>query len=191
MSYIKAIWSGSYNFGKKHYKGIGAVAIAAALFVCGWLACQHFGKNVVTKTDYKTVTVTKEIPIEVPVEVKGDTEIRYIEKESPADADVQISNPAPVVSVSYNGEKTELAGVSSESQKFDKGKLVVEQKSEATLDVTPIVDREVNMAVDKQKAEDKAALDEAVQDEKHNAHKHGQKTFLYGLGVGLLGALAF
>ena len=154
-------------------------------FYAGFFVCQNYHKNVVEVP----VEVEKriEVPIEVPVEVKGDTVIQYVEKTAPTDADVEITNPAPVIAVNYNGEKTELTGVSGENQKFDKGKLQVEQKTEAVLDVTPIVDREVSSAVSKQKAEDKLDLDKAVQEEKHKAHRHGQKAFLYGMGAaGLL-----
>lgn len=172
-----------------HSKYLMALSLMGLAFYAGFFTCQHYDQNVVEVP----VEVEKriEVPIEVPVEVKGDTIIQYVEKESPQDADVEITNPAPVVSVSYNNQKTELDGVLGESQKFDKGKLQVEQKTEAVLDVTPIVEREVNMAVDKQKIEDKAKLDEAVQEEKHKAHKHGQKTFLSGLGAGAALVLLF
>ncbi len=155
-------------------------------FYLGWFLCQHYNQNVIEVPTVQTIEVEKPIPIEVPVEVKGDTVIKYIEKEAPTDADVQISNPAPVIAVAYNGEKTELAGVTGEKQKFKKGALKVEQKTEATLDVTPIVKREVHSALEKQKAVDELDKTKAIDAEKHKAHKHGQKTFLYGLGAGLL-----
>ena len=172
-----------------HSKYVMALLIIGLAFYAGFFVCKHYDKNVVEVP----IEVEKrvEVPIEIPLEVKGDTVVQYVEKETPQDADVEITSPAPVVSVSYNSQKTELEGVSGETQKFDRGKLQVEQKTEATLDVTPIVDREVNMAVDKQKLEDKAALDEAVQEEKHKAHKHGQKTFLEGLGTGVVLTLLF
>ena len=172
-----------------HSKYVVALLIMGLAFYAGFFVCKHYDQNVVEVP----VEVEKrvEVPIEIPVEVKGDTVIQYVEKESPQDADVEITIPAPVVSVSYNNQKTELEGVSNETQKFEKGKLQVEQKTETTLDVTPIVDREVNIAVDKQKIEDKAELDAAVQEEKQKAHKHGQKTFLGGLGVGVALALLF
>ena len=172
-----------------HSKYVVALLMIGLAFYAGFFVCKHYDQNVVEVP----IEVEKrvEVPIEIPVEVKGDTVIQYVEKESPQDADVEITSPAPVVSVSYNNQKTELEGVANETQKFDKGKLTVEQKTETTLDVTPIVDREVNMAVDKQKNEDKAKLDEAVREEKHKAHKHGQKTFLEGLGAGAVLVLLF
>lgn len=170
-----------------HSKYLMALLLIGLAFWAGFFICKHYDQNVVEVPVEKTIEKRIEVPVEVPVEVKGDTVIRYVEKQTPADCDVEITNPAPAITVAYNGEKTELAGVSGETQKFDKGKLQVEQKTEATLDVTPIVDREVTLAVDKQKLEDKAELDEAVQEEKHKAHRHGQKAFLYGMGAaGLL-----
>ena len=168
-----------------HSSYLMALLLIGLAFYAGFFICKHYDQNVVTQTVEVEKPIVKEV--KVPVEVKGDTVIRYVEKQTPADCDVEITNPAPAITVAYNGEKTELAGVSGESQKFDRGKLQVEQKTEATLDVTPIVDREVALAVDKQKLEDKAELDEAVQEEKHKAHRHGQKAFLYGMGAaGLL-----
>ena len=190
MEYVKPfVWPFVviYNWIKEHWKLIGAIAIAVALFICGWSTCKHYDQNVVVKTEIQTVE--KEIPIEVPVLVKGDTEIRYVEKTSPDDSDVEITNPAPVIAVSYNGEKTELDGIQSEKQKFDKGKLQVEQSTEAVLDVTPIVERETQLAVDKQKLQDEAEKQEAIKDEKHKAHQHGQKTLLGGIGLGIIAGL--
>lgn len=175
------VWS------KKHWKLVGAIACAVALVALGWFGCKHFDQNVVTKTEVQTVE--KEVPIEVPVLVKGDTVIQYVEKETSSDSDIEITSPPPVISVSYNGEKTELDGVKGETQKFDKGKLQVEQKTEATLDVTPIVEREVNTAVVNQKLQDDKEKTEAVSEEKHKAHKHGQKTLLGGIGIGILAGL--
>lgn len=166
-------------------KYVVALLIIGLAFYAGFFVCQHYNKNVIEVP----VEVEKriEVPIEVPVEVKGETVVQYVEKLTPTDADIEITQPAPVIALDYNGEKTELAGISGERQKFDKGKLQVEQKTEAVLDVTPIVNREVALAVDKQKTEDKAECDKALQEEKHKAHRHGQKTFLYGMGAaGLL-----
>lgn len=171
------------GWAKNHAKYIGAIAIAVALFFAGWCACKHFDANVVVQTEVKTVE--KEVPIEIPVQVKGDTEIRYIEKETPADADVEINSSAPVISVAYNGEKSELKGLTEERQKFEKGKLQVEQKSETTLDVTPIVDREVAAAVKANTEELNKVHAEELKKEKHKRHKRELESFLAGAGVGL------
>ena len=173
--------------GKAKY--IGAAVLAVALFFGGWFACKHFGANTVVKTEVQTVEVEKPVPVEIPVEVKGDTVIKYVAKDTPADADVQIENPAPKIAVSYNGEKTELDGLTSEKQKFDQGKLQVEQKSEAVLDVTPIVDREVQAAVKENTEVLNKAHTEEMKAEKNKRHKREVQSFLAGAGVGLLVAV--
>lgn len=174
---------------KDNAKYIGAAVLAIALFFGGWFTCKHFGANTVVKTEVQTVEVEKPVPVEIPVQVKGDTVIKYVEKESPADADVQIESPAPVIAVSYNGEKTELNGLATEKQKFDQGKLQVEQKSEAVLDVTPIVDREVQAAVKDNTEKLTEAHAEDMKKEKHKRHKSELQSFLAGAGVGLAMAL--
>ncbi len=165
--------------------------VAGVAFYAGFFVCQNYNKNVVEVPVEIEKTIEKPVPIEVPVEVKGDTVIRYVEKESVLDADVEIANPAPVVSVAYNGEKTELAGNVSEKQKFENGKLQVEQKTETVLDVTPIVEREVNTAVTKAVQENTDKLNTEHQaelkQEKHKRHKREIETYLAGLGTaGLL-----
>ena len=72
------------------------------------------------------------------------------------------------------------------SQKFEKGKLSVEQSSSVNLDVTPIVDREVNRAVETQKQIDEKDKSEAVKEEKKKSTKHTVNGVLGGLGAGLL-----
>ncbi len=174
-----------------HSKYILLLLIAGLAFYAGFFVCQHYNKNVVEVPTVQTIEIEKPVPVEVPVEVKGDTVIRYVEKQTPADADVEITHPAPVVSVAYNGEKTEVSGNVSEKQKFENGKLQVNQTTETVLDVTPIVEREVNTAVtkavqentDKLTAEHKEELKQA--DKKR--HKREFETFLAGLGTaGLL-----
>ena len=177
------------GWAKSHLRYIVAAILAIGLFVGGWTACKHYGANTVVKTEVQTVEVEKPVPIQVPVEVKGDTVIKYIEKESPADADVEINNPAPKIAVSYNGEKTELNGLTTENQKFEKGKLQVEQKSETTLDVTPIVDREVQAAVQDNTEKLNKAHSEEIKKEEHKRHNREVQSFLAGTGVGLLVAL--
>ena len=172
----------------KNMAYVVALLLMGVSFYLGWFLCQHYDQNVIEVPVIEKVEVEK--PIEIPVEVKGDTVIKYVEKEVPAAPDVQVVASAPTITVDYNGQKTELAGITGETQKFEKGQLKVEQTTNATLDVTPIVKREVDTAVTKQKAVDELDKNKAIDTEKHKAHKHGQKTFLYGLGVGLL-AVAF
>lgn len=158
------------------------VAVGLFAFALGWFMCCKFGANIVEVEK----VVTKEIPVEIPVEVKGDTQIVYVEKESEDDADVQIRDDKPVVSVEFNGQKTEFETLDNETQKFEKGKLQVEKTTNVNLDVAPIVDREVNRAVETQKQIDEKDKSEAVKEEKKKSTKHTVNGVLGGLGAGLL-----
>ena len=90
------------------------------------------------------------------VYIKGDTqtEIVYVEKETPQDPDVQISQEPPSLTVSYNGEVQELPmQTTTESATSEDGTLKVNQSSNVTLDVTDIVNREIANTVLQKDAE--------------------------------------
>lgn len=108
---------------------------------------------------------------------------------------MQITKPAPEVVVDYNGQQTKFETLDNETQKFDKGKLQVDQTSKVTLDVTPIVQKEVQAAVDNNTKELTKAKDNEVakvkSEETKKRHKHELGAFLTGAGVGALGVLLF
>lgn len=90
------------------------------------------------------------------VYIKGDTqtEIVYVEKETPQDPDVQINQEPPSLTVSYNGEVQELPmQTKTESATSEDGTLKVNQSSNVTLDVTDIVNREIANTVLQKDAE--------------------------------------
>ena len=90
------------------------------------------------------------------VYIKGDTqtEIVYVEKETPQDPDVQINQEPPSLTVSYNGEVKELPmQTKTESATSEDGTLKVNQSSNVTLDVTDIVNREIANTVLQKDAE--------------------------------------
>lgn len=167
------------------------VFIIALSFVCGWKACAHFNKNVVEVP----VTKVEVREVKVPVETQAKTQIQYVEKKDNHDADVQITKPAPEVVVDYNGQQTKFQTLDNETQKFDKGKLQVDQASKVTLDVTPIVQKEVQTAVNQNTKELTKAKDNEVakvkSEETKKRHKHELGAFLTGAGVGALGVLLF
>lgn len=66
---------------------------------------------------------------------KGETEIQYIPKTSANDADVEMSDAPQQVSVMVNGKKTNFNTVAGETQKFEKGKLVVDRTSSIQFDI--------------------------------------------------------
>lgn len=180
------IWIASFLYGHKKYVGIALAAIL--LFVSGWFANWHFNPRVVEKP----VTVEKQVqvPVEIPVAVKGDTEIRYVEKTSPSDSDVEIHQEPPQISMQYNDKLYRIDTLKDEEQKFDKGKLDIKQSSTATLDVTPIVDKEVTKAVTENTktitAQKDAEIKQVKKDETKKRHKYELGSFAAGLGTGLL-----
>jgi len=177
---------------RNHWKAIAyTITIVIVSFVCGWQCCKHFNKNVVEVP----VTKVEVREVKVPVETQAKTEIQYVEKETPQDADVQITKPAPEVVVDYNGQQTKFQTLDNETQKFDKGKLQVDQTSKVTLDVTPIVQKEVQTAVDNNTKELTKVKDNEVAkvktEEAKKRHKHELGAFLTGAGVGAVGVLLF
>ena len=163
------------------------VFIIALSFVCGWKACAHFNKNVVEVP----VTKVEVREVKVPVETQAKTQIQYVEKKDNHDADVQITKPAPEVVVDYNGQQTKFQTLDNETQKFDKGKLQVDQTSKVTLDVTPIVQKEVQTAVNQNTKELTNEVAKVKSEETKKRHKHELGAFLTGAGVGALGVLLF
>lgn len=180
------------DFFGAHWKiTLAFILCLVTTFILGWKCCAHFRKNVVEVP----VTKVEVREVKVPVETQAETKIQYVEKQTPQDADVQITKPAPEVVVDYNGQQTKFETLNNETQKFDKGKLRVDQTSKVTLDVTPIVQKEVQTAVDNNIKEMTKAKDNEVakvkSEEKKKRHKHELGAFLTGAGVGALGVLLF
>lgn len=64
------------------------------------------------------------------------TEIRYVEKESVTDPDIELNREKPNVSVRVNGGETyNFNLLENESSKFEKGKLDISQVSSMKLDI--------------------------------------------------------
>lgn len=82
-------------------------------------------------------------PVEEKIVYQDRVVVEYVEKESPQDVDVQIQNDPVKIAVSYNGKVEELKGSPNEKQKFENGKLVVDQTNVATIDIDSIVNREI------------------------------------------------
>lgn len=64
-----------------------------------------------------------------------ETQIQYVPKESPSDADVEMNDAPQKVSVKVNGKTTKFNTVENETQKFEKGKLVVDKTSQISFDI--------------------------------------------------------
>lgn len=97
-------------------------------------------------------------PSQINTETKTKTEIAYVPKETIIfrdaqtgetitgleSTDVQLNVKPPAINMKYNGKNYEMPGISGETAKFEKGKLVGEVATKATIDVTDLVNKEVN-----------------------------------------------
>ena len=92
------------------------------------------------------------VAAETKVETK--TIVKYVPKESPRDADVDISVPKQELTVKVNGHEQTFKKEENERYVLDKNKVAVEQQSKATVEVkVPVVDEtrkwELGVGVDK------------------------------------------
>lgn len=81
---------------------------------------------------YEHIPVTKEVPV---VTTKTQTEFVYVPKKHEEDADVEATIEQPKVSVKVNGQDHKFDLVQGETQKFENGKLVMNQQSQITFDL--------------------------------------------------------
>ena len=86
----------------------------------------------------------KNKPVTERVVNNNQTEIRYVEKESPEDADVDIQDQAPVARIKYNDQTYDVPMQTTTSHTTDKdGTVKVNQAHELTIDVTKVADRQI------------------------------------------------
>lgn len=86
----------------------------------------------------------KNKPVTEKVVSNNQTEIRYVEKESPEDADVDIQDQAPVARIKYNDQTYDVPMQTTTSHTTDKdGTVKVNQVHELSIDVTKIADRQI------------------------------------------------
>jgi len=133
---------------KLYWKYIATLILGIAL---GAYVTYVYFPRIVTKecTKIETQVVTQ-------VETKEVTSVGYVPKTSKADADVEVTRAPNVVTVSVNGTVTELPVVQGETQKFEEGKVVLEQTGSVKVDVTAQVKQQVTDGInDAFKAEQK------------------------------------
>ena len=86
----------------------------------------------------------KNKPVTERVVSNNQTEIRYVEKESPEDADVDIQDQAPVARIKYNDQTYDVPMQTTTSHTTEKdGTVKVNQAHELSIDVTKIADRQI------------------------------------------------
>ena len=96
----------------------------------GTLGCYFFFPKTITNT----VEIEKPI-VQETVKYVDRTEVVYVPKASPADADIEITKTQPVVKVDVNGKNYDFKLNQTENHKFDNGKLVVDQAGVIAIDV--------------------------------------------------------
>lgn len=125
-------------------------------------------------------------PVTERVVSNNQTEIRYVEKESPEDADVDIQDQAPVARIKYNDQTYDVPMQTTTSHVTDKdGTVKVNQSHELSIDVTKIADRQI--AAYQLSMEDKQR--ELNEELKHV--KHENKTLKIVGGAAILGGTAY
>lgn len=124
---------GTGNFSKI----IVCVAIVFFAFVIGLVVGY---KKAPTKIVYKDA----EPKIETRTETK--TEVQYVEKTSPDDADVEIDNSNPVVSI--DGKKFEMQKLPTETNKFEDGKVTVKQGYEIKINAKDVIPKTPKWGMD-------------------------------------------
>lgn len=80
-------------------------------------------------------------PSETELTATTSTNVSYAAKAGADDPDAEITVHAPAVKIKYNNTDYTLPTLENERHKFDAGKLTVESKTEAALDVTKLVDQ--------------------------------------------------
>ena len=108
------------------YCVIGVLVIAVA--VMGYFL--YTGQDNKLPTQFTPKTLATET-----VEQKDRTVIQYVPKASASDADVELNKAQPQVGVKVNGQDYKFDLVQGETQKFDKGKVVMDQSSTLKLDI--------------------------------------------------------
>ena len=95
----------------------------------------------------RTITVTPVSEVSTNVQLKDHTEVSYVPKVNNESTDVEVNKALPIVSVKVNGVTTDLPLIQGETQKFDKGKVVVDQSTSLSVDVTAQVAAQVEQGI--------------------------------------------
>lgn len=106
--------------------------------ICLCIFCLGYGVGYF-KAPAKVVyrDVIKEAEPKVVTQTETKTEAQYVPKETNQDADVEITNTNP--SVSVNGKKYEMTKLPTETNKFEKGKVTVQQGYEIKIDAKELI----------------------------------------------------
>lgn len=92
--------------------------------------------------------------VKAKIQTETKTVVRYVEKESPKDADIDIRIPKQDLTVKVNGKEQKFTKADEENYILEKNKVALEQKSKASIDIkVPTIDNtrrwELGVGVDK------------------------------------------
>lgn len=101
---------------------------------------QEKNKSPTILTDTVTETKIQYVPKETII--YRDSAGNEVTAKEQTDVDLAVSPPS--ISMKYNGNDYKLDGLKGETTKFEDGKLIGKVSTNATIDVTDLVNREVN-----------------------------------------------
>lgn len=173
------------DFIKQHIKIVAIVLIAIFAAIGLYLGVSHI------MTPQKEDTSKKPHSIETKTTQKLSTSIQYVPKalvqnESGAwvqeDTDVELNQAKPQVSVKVNGKTTKFDLQSNETQKFQNGKLQVDQTNTINFDVKVPDRHELNVYGYAKASSSGSQPQSGIGVEKHNGRFH------YGVEKDLTGS---
>lgn len=120
------------------------------------------------KTISKAVEELKQNkPVTEPIVSNNETDIKYVQKQTAEDPDVEIKSEAPVARVKYNEQTYDVPMQTTTTNSTEKdGTVKVNQKHEFTVDVTNVADRQI-AAYKLSRDEKERELNEELKEVKH------------------------
>lgn len=120
------------------------------------------------KTISKAVEELKQNkPVTEPIISNNETDIKYVQKQTAEDPDVEIKSEAPVARVKYNEQTYDVPMQTTTTNSTEKdGTVKVNQKHEFTVDVTNVADRQI-AAYKLSRDEKERELNEELKEVKH------------------------
>lgn len=110
-------------------------------------------------------------PVKEQIVSNNETDIKYVQKQTAEDPDVEIRSEAPVARVKYNEQTYDVPMQTTTSNSTEKdGTVKVNQKHEFTVDVTNVADRQIaayKLSMDEKERE----LNEELKEVKHQNKK--------------------
>lgn len=127
------------------------LAYTLVCFVIGFLA--GFSWRAINHK-YPTPKAVQNESVTAKTEMETKTVVRYVPKESPKDADVDVTIPKQTLTVKVNGKEQTFQKSDNEKYVLDKNKIALEQQSKASIDIkVPTIDNthrwELGVGVDK------------------------------------------